>query len=61
MTGYGDKDAVRIFGIDRHLRDLLTVAQPEMRATFFRRQSIYKCHHRLKDPADAILRRCRRK
>jgi len=31
MTGYGHKDAIRIFWIDSQLRDLLTVAQSEMR------------------------------
>jgi len=61
MTGYRHKDAIRIFWINRQLRDLLTIAQSEMRPCFFRRQSIYKRHHRLKDPADAILRRCRYK
>ena len=34
MTGYGYKDAVRIFWIDRQLRDLLTFAQSEMRPRF---------------------------
>ena len=34
MTGYGHKDAVRIFWIDRQLRDLLTIAQSEMRPRF---------------------------
>ena len=30
MAGYGYKDAVRIFWIDRQLWDLLTIAQSEM-------------------------------
>ena len=34
MTGYGNKDPVRIFRIDRQLRDLLTIAQSEMRPRF---------------------------
>ena len=31
MTGYGHKYPVRIFWIDRQLRDLLTITQSEMR------------------------------
>jgi hypothetical protein len=34
MTGYGHKDAVCIFWIDRQLRDLLTIAQSEMHPRF---------------------------
>jgi hypothetical protein len=34
MTGYGNKDPVRIFWIDRQLRDLLPVKQSEMRPRF---------------------------
>src|SRR4029079_11416432 len=34
MTGYRYKDAIRIFWINRQLRDLLTVAPPEMRPRF---------------------------
>ena len=34
MTGYGNKEPVRIFWIDRQLRNLLTIAQPDMRPRF---------------------------